>query len=364
MTIESLRETMRRHVERGALAGLVFRVTRNGETHTEGLGMREDALFRIASMTKPISAAVTMLLVRDGTLSLDGPITEWLPELADRRVLRALDAPLDDTSPTERPIRVEHLLTMRLGLGAIMARGDFPILAAMRERGIAPHWKPPIHQDADAWVEDLAELPLMHQPGTTFRYDTSMVLLGALLERASGQTLPALFESRVFEPLEMHDTGFFAKDPQRLGPARAGSVEVDAGGLESRWATPPGFASAACGLVSTAADYGRFVTAMREHSLLSARECADMYEDRIPESGQTFFGEGFWENFGWGYGLAVVRRERAEGPRGVGWSGGLGTTCFWTEEDEAMLLTQELMTGPDDPPHFADFFREVRSLGG
>ncbi|MAQ13925.1 MAG: hypothetical protein CMN30_03910 [Sandaracinus sp.] len=101
---------------------------------------------------------------------------------------------------------------------------------------------------------------------------------------------------------------------------------------------------------------------MREGTLLEADEYAAMTADRVPASAQTFFGPGFWEDFGWGHGLAVVRREKPDGPRGVGWTGGVGTTCFWDAEGEAMLLTQELMGGPDGPTYFGDFFRAVQTL--
>src|SRR3954452_23280554 len=143
-----LHEVMAGHVAQGAVPGVVWLISRRDETHMDAIGsiavsdsapMRRDTIFRIASLSKPITAAAAMILVEDGRLRLDEPVVRWLPELADRRVLRVLEGPLDDTVPANRPITLRDLLTFRLGIGAVMAPpGQYPIQQAMADAGVAP----------------------------------------------------------------------------------------------------------------------------------------------------------------------------------------------------------------------------------
>src|SRR5262245_9290594 len=145
--LDRMHDIMAGHVERGYVPGVVTLVDRGGEVHVDAVGslafggapMRRDTIFRIASLTKPITAAAGMILVEECRLRLDDPVDEWLPELADRRVLRSIDSPLDDTVPAHRPITLRDLLTFRLGLGAIMVfPGQYPIQKAMADAGVAP----------------------------------------------------------------------------------------------------------------------------------------------------------------------------------------------------------------------------------
>ena len=143
-----MREVMAGHVASGRMPGLVMLVSRRGETHAEAIGnlafgdsapMRRDTIFRIASLTKPVTAAAAMMLVEDGKLRLDDPVDPWLPELKDRKVLRSIEGPLDDTVPASRPITLRDLLTFRLGLGAVMVfPPKYPIQQAMQDAGVAP----------------------------------------------------------------------------------------------------------------------------------------------------------------------------------------------------------------------------------
>ncbi len=176
-----LHDRMAWHVETGKMPGLITLVARHGrhhhDVHVDVIGakafgdaepMPRDAIFRIASLTKPITAVAAMVLVDDGVLTLDTAVDEYLPELADRRVLRSLDAPLDDTVPAERAITLEDLLTFRLGFGAVMAPPDtYPIQVAERELQLCtlgPPWPPPSHTP-DEWIGHFGSLPLMYQPG-------------------------------------------------------------------------------------------------------------------------------------------------------------------------------------------------------
>src|SRR5262245_24734532 len=150
-----MHEVMAGYVERGEVPGIVTLVSGHGEVHIDALGlkalggsdpMQRDTIFRIASMTKPITAAATMILAEECTLRLDEPVERWLPELADRKVLKRLDGPLDDTVPAQRPITVRDLLTLRMGLGFLLAPPDvYPIQQAMNEAGLAPGPNPPSH---------------------------------------------------------------------------------------------------------------------------------------------------------------------------------------------------------------------------
>jgi CubicO group peptidase (beta-lactamase class C family) len=205
---------MAAHVAAGRLPGLVTLVAGGDDLHIDTIGtpsfagdapLARDAIFRIASLTKPIVAAATMSLVEEGLLRLEDPIDELVPELAGRRVLRAIDAELDDTVPANRPITLEDLLSYRFGFGSVMAPpGSYPIQRAEAELGLesisGPPW-PPVAHDVDGWIGALGSLPLMSQPGEQWLYNTSGQVLGVLLARASGRDLASVLRERIFEPL-------------------------------------------------------------------------------------------------------------------------------------------------------------------
>jgi CubicO group peptidase (beta-lactamase class C family) len=184
--LSRLHDVMAGFVERGEVPGLVALVSRRGEVHVEALGMkalggsdpiRRDTIFRIASMTKPITAAAAMILVEECKLRLDDPVDRLLPELADRRVLKRLDGPLDDTEPAKRPITLRDLLTFRMGFGIAMAPpGTYPIQTAVDELSLgqgAP--QPSLPPAPDEWMRRFGTLPLMHQPGEKWMYHTGSV---------------------------------------------------------------------------------------------------------------------------------------------------------------------------------------------
>jgi CubicO group peptidase (beta-lactamase class C family) len=203
-----MHDFMAGYVERGEVPGLVTLVSRRGEAHVDAIGtqalgdsppMRRDILFRISSMTKPITAAATMILVEECKLRLDEPVDRWLPELADRQVLKRLDGPLDDTVPAKWPITVRDLLTFRMGFGMLMAPPitsppemvAYPILKAANELqiGMGPP-NPSTMPAPDEWMRRLGSLPLMHQPGEQWMYNTGSDVLGVLIARASDQRAP------------------------------------------------------------------------------------------------------------------------------------------------------------------------------
>ncbi|MDH4988070.1 serine hydrolase [Aminobacter anthyllidis] len=228
--LERMRKVMAGHVERGDVPGLVWAVSRGGETHVEAVGalslngtapMRRDSIFRIASLTKPVTAAAAMILVEESRLRLDDPVDKWLPELADRKVLKSVDGKLTDTIPASRPITLRDLLTLRFGVGAIMVYPfAYPVQHAMAEAGIAPS-ADLFRGSPDAFMKAVGSLPLAHQPGEGWLYHTGLDVAGVLVGRASGQSLSAFMQERIFGPLGMKDTGFHvpAEKVDRLATA-------------------------------------------------------------------------------------------------------------------------------------------------
>ena len=352
-----------RHVQSGAIAGAVALVAR-GEDETvccagvqdlqTRAAMRPDTIFRIMSMTKPITAAAAMILVEDGRIALDDPAERWLPELADRRVLRTPQSALDDTVPAARPITVEDLLTLRLGLGWL---SEGAVGREMQALGVAPG-PAAVAFTPDDYMARIGRLPLAAQPGERWLYHTGADILCVLIARASGEALPALLEKRLFGPLGMVDTGFHvpAAKLDRLATAyRTGEagLEVADPAAGGDYDHPPLFPSE---LVSTAADYLRFARALLRGGspVLSSGSVERMLTDHITpaQKAASPFFPGFWEHNGWGYGGAVVTSSEGAGPSpgSYGWTGGFGTnfTIDRASDTTALLLTQRLMTGADD----------------
>ncbi|AUG75915.1 serine hydrolase [Kitasatospora sp. MMS16-BH015] len=381
--IGRLRTALARHVEVGEVPGLVALVDRGGETCVEVLGaaavggppMRRDTVFRIASMTKPVLAAVTLSLVEECLLRLDDPVDGWLPELAGRRVLRSLDAALEDTVPARRPITLRDLLTFRMGTGVVMAPlGTYPIQTAMAEAGLMPGEVPPAARPEE-WLAALGALPLMYQPGEVWQYHTGSDVLGILVERAVGKPLGEVFEERIFAPLGMRDTGFRipAESLDRFAtayrPSPAGLSAYDTP-ADSAWSAPV-FASGGGGLVSTADDYLAFCRMLLAEGripagrgsagrLLSRASVRLMTTDQLTagqrEAARLFFGES--RSWGMGCGVTVRRDELWGSPGRFGWDGGAGTSGYADPAEDlvGVLLTQRSMTSPEPPPVFRDFW--------
>jgi len=373
--LKRMRQDLARHVDAGELCGLVALVSRAGETRVEAIGtmaiggtapMARDTIFRIASITKPITAAAAMALVDDGKLTLDEPVDRLLPELADRRVLRRVDGPLDETLPASRPISVRDLLTQRLGLGFIMPPGDTPIQRAMLARGVAVSPDPPSAGDPDAFMRAMGALPLAAQPGEAWLYQTGIEVLGVLVARAAGLPLETYMRRRLFEPLGMVDTGFSlpADKLARLPPCygdddgAGGRTLYDPDGPASRYARPPVFASGGSGLVSTADDLAAFGLMMLNKGVhgrervLSAASVEVMTIDQLTHD-QRKASTMFLDGAGWGLGMAT-RAADGGGPKvpgGFGWDGGYGTS--WRTDPKAglvgVLLTQQMWTSPTPP---------------
>ena len=377
-------DVMRGYVERGELAGAVTLLCRHGEVQVEAIGaqnlatatpIQRETIFRIASMTKPITAAAAMILVEETKLRLDEPVDRWLPELADRKVLRGIDSPLDDTVPAERPITLRDLLTFRLGLGAVMAFPDvYPIQKAMAEAGIAPGPRP-LSFSADEFMARVGGLPLVHQPGEQWMYHTGSDILGVLIARAAGMSLGDFLKERIFEPLAMKDTGFSVPEAKLDRLASCYHADPATGRLavydEARggpWACQPVFESGGGGLVSMADDYlafGRMLLRYGRHGadrILSRPAVELMTADQLTteQKASSPFVPGFWDTRGWGFGLSVITRRGGVGlsPGSFGWDGGFSTSgyCDPHEDMVGILLVQRMMTSPSGFDFHSDFW--------
>jgi CubicO group peptidase (beta-lactamase class C family) len=362
----------------GGVPGVVALVGTSEEAHVEAHGVlciggapvQRDSLFRISSTTKPITGALILALVREGLLALDEPVDRLLPELADRQVLRRMDGPLDDTVPAARPVTVRDLLTFTFGFGMMPemfdVEEDWPVDVAESRLPLATFGPPnPARQaDPDAWLAALGSLPLITQPGDRWAYNTSAQVLGVLASRATGLPTAEVYRTRLFEPLGMRDTGFFAADTARLATAYQDAPD---GGLrvwdppEGQWSKPSALGDGGGGLVSTADDLWRFarmllrggdpvltpdaVTAMTSNQLTAAQQCH-------PGPGDWWPGPSarFRQRRTWGFCLSVITEGRFTGA--YGWDGGLGTT--WLVDPAAdlvvVVLTQRMFGGPDAVP--------------
>jgi len=335
-----LREVALQHVGDELVPGLVALVARGEQVHVEALGslakggspLSRDSLFRIASTTKPVAAAATLVLAAEGLIGLDEPVDRLLPELADRRVLAAMDGPLDDTAPALRPITARDLLTFTFGFGMVpemfIAAEPWPVVAATNElrlQTIGPP-DPDVQPDPDTWIANLGSLPLLAQPGERWMYNTGAQVLGVLLARAAGQPLSDVLASRLFEPLGMRDTAFWTPDIARLAtsyqPTPGGLVVYDEPG--GAWSRPPAFGDAAAGLLSTADDLLAFARMLLRggDGVLTAEAVRAMTTDQLTPAQKELGGLGsdFFDGMSWGFCQAVLDSGA------FGWDGGLGTS--------------------------------------
>ncbi|MFM0418626.1 serine hydrolase domain-containing protein [Paraburkholderia aromaticivorans] len=352
--LTALTNAMQGYVERGEVAGVVSMVWRRGEIgYFEPLGMRDEAaqlpmerdtLFRIASMTKPVTSAAILMLIEEDRLALDTPISLWLPELAAPRVLRDPTGPLDETDPARASLTVLDLLTHRAGFAyAFTATGPLSKAYAAAFTGFEAR------MDANTWLARIADLPLMFQPGSRWHYGIATDVLGVLIERVSGMPLGEFFRTRIFEPLGMRDTAFWVPDAQLARLATAYGVEAGTGRrvvedhpASSRWANRDRFQSGGGGLISTAQDYLQFAQLLLGRGrvgttrLLSHRSVDLMRSNFLTRDQRRVpaFGHVLWAGQGFGLGVSVVDDPAQQLPLGYrsagsfGWPGAYGTSWF------------------------------------
>ena len=356
MNLDDNQTTIREVCDAGLLSGAVTVVWQRGELLQVNeigycdleakLPMQRDTLFRIASMTKPVTVAAIMSLVDEGELALHDPIARWVPELANVRVLDDPHGPLDRTHPARRAILIEDLLTHTSGLAYGFSVSG-PISRA--------YLRLPFNQGSDVWLSELAALPLVHQPGEKVTYSHAIDVLGVIASRIDGKPLYEVLNDRVLGPAGMPDTGFFMTPAAR---ARAATMyrhdehdQLRHDVMGPPQVKPPSFCNAGGGLWSTADDYLRFVRMLLGSGsvdgvrVLSPESARLMRTDRLTEEQKrhNFLGSPYWVGRGFGLNLSVVtdpaRATPLFGPGGVGtfsWPGAYGT--WWQADPSADLI--------------------------
>jgi CubicO group peptidase (beta-lactamase class C family) len=360
----------RRYVDDGRLAGATIAVARHrrvvhlshhGLADVEaGRPVADDTLWRIYSMTKPITSVAALMLYERGALELTDPVSRFLPSFADLRVYRAGPAAAPATVPVSEPVRVWHLLTHTAGLTYGFHHAH-PVDEIYRAKGF--EFGAPRGMDLAAACDAWAGLPLVHQPGAEWNYSVATDVLGRVVEVASGQTLEEFFAEHVLGPLDMTDTAFSVA-PADLDRLAALYVPNPAGGLRRSGAMGdaatrrPTFLSGGGGLVSTAADYHRFTQLLARGGdldgvrLLGPRTVAYMTRNHLPGDadleafGRPIFAESSFRGVGFGLGVSVVldpAAGKALTSAGEFAWGGLASTAFYVDPVEdvtAMFFTQ------------------------
>jgi CubicO group peptidase (beta-lactamase class C family) len=374
-----VRGLLEQHVESGFVPGMLAVLARHGDVHIEATGtlafegagaripMAGDTIIRTTSMTKPLVAACAMTLVEDCTLRLDDPVDDLLPELADMRVLADPRGQLEDTVSAARAITLRDLLDFTFGTG--MVQGDVPIAAALDDLDEA---------SLDEWLGQFGALPLVHQPGERWMYQTGSVVTGALIARATGMSFGEALQERIFEPLGMKDTAFSVSADRLDRVATAYERDSDptgaavvADGPDGRWSVPPAFEDGGGGLVSTADDYLAFASALlaggsyRGERVLSRPAVTLMTSDHLTPAQRAVsgFGPGYFDTTSWGFGVGVVTERTQLGPSAgsYGWNGFYGTTWYNdpAEDMTAILILQRAHAGNPQLPLQKDFWTTV-----
>jgi CubicO group peptidase (beta-lactamase class C family) len=356
VSLDGNQASIREAIDAGLLAGAVTLAWRSGQLlQVNELGYRDvdarlpmqrDTIFRIASMTKPVTVAAALSLMEEGTLSLTDPVSKWLPEFSDMRVLLDPTGPLDKTVPARRLITIEDLMTHRSGLAYV-----FSVLGPLS----AAYGRMSFRQDQDRWLAELAGLPLAHQPGDRLTYSHATDVLGIALSRIEGKSLADVLTERIFEPLGMPDTGFSVSTAGRRRTAtmykldKENVLRHDVMGPAP--ITDPPFCTGGAGLWSTADDYLKFARmllgfgAVDGVRVLSEESVRLMRTDRLTDEQKRypFLGAPFWVGRGFGLNLSVVtdpaKSRQLFGPGGLGtfsWPGAYGT--WWQADPAADLI--------------------------
>jgi len=379
--MSTLRDILQADVSSGPLPGAVGLIARGDRVEAQAVGftdvdgscaMARDSIFRVASITKPVTAAAVMLLAEDGRIALEDPVGQWLPELASPVVVRTPASPVDDVIPAVRPITLADLLTFRAGYGfpsdfSLPAVG--PLVSELKQGPPEPQLVPA----PDEWMAALSRIPLLHQPGEAWLYNTCSDILGVLITRVSGRPLPEFLAERLFEPLGMADTGFEVP-AAKLGRFTSYYRTDPAGGLEladapgGQWSSLPAFPSGAGGLVSTVDDWHAFARMLLAggsaggRQLLSAASIRRMTTDHLTGP-QRDASRLFLEGQGWGFGgsVDVEAIDPWNVPGRYGWIGGTGTAAHITPSTGAVtiVLTQLETAGPAAPALMRDLWRHA-----
>jgi CubicO group peptidase (beta-lactamase class C family) len=366
--LRRLDERLKRYVDEDLFKGWLVTISRHGKlAHVASYGQRDaeaglpvepDTLWRIYSMTKPITSVAAMMLYEEGAFELTDPVSRFIPSFKNQRVFTGGSDERPVTVPATEPMRIWHLLTHTAGLTYGFHR-QHPVDSMYRR---ADRGRPPgtLEEACDIW----ARLPLLFEPGAEWNYSVSTDVLGRVVEVASGQPLDEFFAQRIFGPLGMTDTGFYAKpdDLDRLAALYGRALNGKAGRLNAEAEAvrkPPTMLSGGGGLVSTAADYHRFLQMLLHRAdspageldgvrLLSPRTVAYMGRNHLPGNqdlerfGRPLNAESPQRGVGFGLGFAVVLDPAAGkyvcSPGELSW-GGAASTAFWIDPAEELTVS-------------------------
>jgi CubicO group peptidase (beta-lactamase class C family) len=364
--LERIDRHFARYVDDGRLPGYLAVVARDGRVaHVASAGKRDletgapvepDTLWRIYSMTKPITTVAAMLLWEEGAFELNDPVARFIPAFADARVYLRGSAQKPLTAPLAAPVRIWHLMTHTSGL-TYGFHHTHAVDEIYRAKGF--EWSTPPGMDLAACCDAWAGLPLAFQPGAEWLYSVATDVLGRIVEVVSGQSLDEFFAERIFRPLGMTDTAFFAapEHHHRLAALYAPDPQT---GRASRFdqmgdaaLRPPDALAGGGGLVSTASDYLRFARMLLGRGelegvrLLGPRTVAYMASNHLPGGadleafGRPLFAETSFEGVGFGLGFSVVQDPvagKSPSSRGeFGW-GGAASTAFWVDPVERLCV--------------------------
>jgi len=361
--LDRVEEHFHEQTRTGQIPGIVALVTRNGEVaravvtgwrdQERTVAMSRDTLFRIASMTKPITTVAALILIEDGRLDLNAPIDRWLPRFARQKVMQDPFGSMDRVDDAIRSITLLDLLTHRSGLAYSTTLAG-PLGQALTRASLFTDNTDGMEQ----WITDLAVLPLAWQPGTRFHYGLSSDVLGILIERVAGMPLLDFLKIRIFGPLGMSDTSFFVAPEKQHRLATAfrqeedGSIGIFDRSESSLWTNPKRFQGGGGGLISTADDYLQFAEMLlgrgklRGVRIMSPRSVALMTVDWLTteQRAHEAFGQAFFAGQGYGLGVSVTDKPAFQQQQvgysssgSFGWNGVYGT-CWRADPTEKMNL--------------------------
>jgi len=358
---------MAEHVESGRLAGLAVQIARKGEIAysrrhglrdiADGLPVEEDTIWRIYSMTKPLTTVAALMLYEEGAFQLDQPVADFIPAVGSKGVWKGPGHGLDDTDPLDRPVTVHDLMTHQSGLLYGAAKGD-----ALEQALAANGFRFDTGETVADALGRLCDLPLAFQPGARWSYGYSTDVLGHLVEVIAGKTLGAVLQERILDPLGMNETGFGL--PKALHPrvaklygptAEEGTIALP-GQDGPRTPEEATLQSGGGGLLSTMADFQRFADAMLARGnyaggrLLGRKTFDSMVSNHmggdLASRGQAYFSETTFDGIGFGLGVSVMldpaKAKIIGSPGEFAW-GGMASTAFWVDPAEEMtviLMTQ------------------------
>jgi CubicO group peptidase (beta-lactamase class C family) len=376
---------LKRYVDAGRYPCAQFVLARKGQVVHQsivgqqdperGTPLAEDTVFRIYSMTKPITCVALMTLVEEGLIALDDPVAKYIPEWKDLAVFSAGVGPYL-TTPPARPMQVVDVLRHTSGL-TYGFQNRTNVDAAYRKLQVeAMHGD----HDLEAFIQQLAKLPLEFSPGEAWNYSVSTDVVGYLAQKVAGKPLSEVFRERIFEPLKMVDTGFYVRGDQQARFAACydfvpgGKMKLQDDPQKSPYLKPPALESGGGGLVSTAADYLRFTNMLLNGGeldgarILAPKTIKLMASNHLPgdkdltELSRSLFSESTNAGVGFGLGFAVVfdpPKTLIPCSKGEYYWGGAASTAFWVdpvEEVTAVFMTQLL------PSSSYPIRRELRTL--